>query len=184
MGFREVSGMLKARWPTEKAVPAKRLAVPGILCFCTLFAAFGVLETSAAVYPHDSARPDYCLNCHTEEIYAGDCDEVSGFCLVADSVDGLCLICHVKEECCPVGQEHQSKLYIGKITHPSDLKTSDLDPVYLPRTLPVHKGSITCRTCHLHTRTGDSDYKMLRIVEKSQTGVDWSPLCADCHENK
>lgn len=164
--------------------PREGLVKMGVAGIFVLAASLAGLDALAAVNPHTSTRPDYCANCHTEEIYTGNCDEVAGFCLLADSVDALCLICHVKEECCPLGQDHQAKLYIGKNTHPSDVRTTDVNPDYFPKTLPVHKGTITCRTCHLHTREGQSGYKMLRIVERRKDGVDWSLLCADCHAAK
>jgi hypothetical protein len=133
-------------------------------------------------YPHDSARPDYCLECHTTEIYRGNCDDPSGFCLLSGSVDGLCLRCHVPENCCRTGQEHQARLYIGGHSHASNVEVSRVKVAYRPRTLPIHRGKITCRTCHLHTKVRADDYKMLRIVERSGDKVDWSVLCKDCHE--
>lgn len=138
--------------------------------------------TTTVTNPHDSTRPDYCLDCHTEEIYGSNCDEPEGFCLLADSVDGLCLLCHVQEDCCRAGQEHQAKLFLGKITHPSGIDSRDVSPKHRPRELPTHDGKITCRTCHLHTRLQPENYKMLRIVRIEGDKVDWSVLCQDCHD--
>jgi hypothetical protein len=159
----------------------------GLSTFAAIIAAslwFRPAEPAAAdqANPHDTAKPGYCLNCHTESIYRHDCDDPAGFCLLANSVDGLCLLCHIKEDCCRLGREHQSQLYIGRLRHPSDVDVSDVKRAYLPRSLPTHNGRITCRTCHLHTRRLSGDYKMLRIVKISGDAVDWAVLCADCHE--
>lgn len=132
--------------------------------------------------PHDTTKPDYCLDCHDESIYRHGCDDPAGFCLLADSVDGLCLLCHIAEDCCRTGQQHQSRLYLGKMRHPSDIDVSRAKKAYLPKSLPIHNGRISCRTCHLHTRKTPRDYKMLRIVKLTGSDVDWSVLCADCHD--
>ena len=149
-----------------------------------LFLALGGFPSQAKTvpYPHDSSRPGYCLDCHTEEVYRGNCDDPSGFCLLDGTVDGLCLHCHVREDCCRVGQEHQAKLFLGQKSHGSDVEVGRVRVGYRPRTLPVHKDKITCRTCHLHTKAATGDYKMLRIVQRNGENVDWSVLCRDCHE--
>ena len=139
-------------------------------------------RAGSVTYPHGNPRPEYCLSCHTEEVYRRDCDDPTGFCLLANSIDALCLLCHVKEDCCRTGQEHQARLFIGEKCHASDVEVGHVRTAYRPRTLPTHNDRITCRTCHLHTRRTAGDYKMLRIVKRSGDDVDWSPLCADCHE--
>lgn len=136
------------------------------------------------VNPHDTARPKYCLNCHTEEIYSKNCGEAEGYCLLAGSVDGICLTCHLKEDCCKVGLEHLPKLHLGQMRHPSDREIREIPRAYYPRTLPIHHGRITCRTCHLHTRERPGGYKMLRLVKVSGQAVDWSVLCRDCHKDR
>jgi nitrate/TMAO reductase-like tetraheme cytochrome c subunit len=136
------------------------------------------------VNPHLTPRPKFCLNCHTEEIFTRPCGENEGYCLLAGSVDALCLTCHVKEDCCRVGQEHLPKLYLGQRTHPSDVEPGEIPRAYAPKTLPIHRGRITCRTCHLHTQEGTDGYKMLRIVKAGEHGVDWSVLCKDCHKDR
>jgi hypothetical protein len=68
------------------------------------------------------------------------------------------------------------------IRHPSDIEVSRVKRAYLPTSLPIHNGRISCRTCHLHTRKASGDYKMLRLVKVSGDDVDWSILCSDCHE--
>jgi hypothetical protein len=133
------------------------------------------------VNPHNTRITD-CTDCHSENIYTEDCHERDGFCLFAKSVDNLCLHCHVKEECCRLGQEHQSQIFLGERSHPSDIDVGDVSPAHLPQTLPIHDGRITCSTCHLHSRAEESDYKMLRLVKLDGDKVDWTVLCADCHE--
>lgn len=132
--------------------------------------------------PHDLVTSEDCLNCHNAGIADKVCDAADNFCLLAETVDAVCLKCHVKENCCPVGMEHQAKLFLGRYSHPSNLRISDIQPAHLPRTLPIHQWRITCRTCHLHTRAKPKDYAMLRLVAFTQEGVDWAPLCGDCHE--
>lgn len=154
----------------------------GVFLFAIFFSLCAPLF-SAVPYPHDSSIPDYCSNCHTEDIYSGDCDEISGYCLISGSVDEVCLLCHVKEECCRVGLESQEGLFIGERNHPSDIAVSEVDPGFLPNTLPLHNGRITCRTCHLHTREGADSYKMLRLVDATDNPVNLSTLCADCHND-
>jgi len=130
--------------------------------------------------PHNTHMAD-CTKCHTSDIYTEDCHESDSFCLAAESVDNLCLTCHVKEDCCRLGQDHQSQLFLGENTHPSDIDVRDVSPAHLPKTLPIQDGRITCDTCHLHSRAGESDYKMLRLVKVEGEEVDWTALCADCH---
>jgi hypothetical protein len=138
-------------------------------------------DAEETINPHNTRITD-CTDCHTEDIYTEDCHERDGFCLMAKSVDDLCLYCHVKAECCRLGQEHQTMLFLGENSHPSNVDVRDVNPAHLPKTLPIHDGRITCRTCHLHSRAEDSDYKMLRLVELDGNRVDWTVLCADCHE--
>ena len=132
--------------------------------------------------PHTTDEPKVCLNCHTREIYAKICDESAGFCLLAGSVDGLCLTCHIKEECCKPGLEHLPRLHLGQKSHPTDVQIGEIPDAYRPRTLPIYKNRITCGTCHLHRRERSGGYKMLRLVRITNQGVDWTPLCKDCHK--
>jgi nitrate/TMAO reductase-like tetraheme cytochrome c subunit len=155
------------------------LAVVGVLTASAFRAA-----TAEVVDPHDTAQPKFCLNCHTEDVYAKNCNENEGYCLLAGSVDGLCLTCHIKEECCKPGLEHYKKLHLGMRNHPTDVAGSDIPSAYRPSTLPLQQGRITCRTCHLHTRAATGDYKMLRLVKKTNQGVDWTVLCHDCHKDR
>jgi hypothetical protein len=141
-------------------------------------------EASGIEDPHDTAKPKYCLNCHTEEIYTKICNETEGYCLLGGSVDGICLICHIKEDCCKPGLEHLPKLHLGLRGHPSDVEIRAIPRDHYPKTLPIHHGRITCNTCHLHTREATGGYKMLRLVKITSQGVDWSVLCKDCHGDR
>ena len=165
-----------------------RRARPGARPGWTVVAALLLLAARAGaaeiVSPHNTDTPKVCLNCHTEEIYAKICDEIEGYCLLAGSVDGLCLTCHIKEECCKPGLQHLPKLHIGLRNHPTDVRTREIPPAYLPRTLPIHNGRVTCRTCHLHKRESVGGYKMLRLVRITERGVDWDSLCQDCHKDR
>jgi len=152
------------------------------LLVCTILSSALPAHTSETVDPHDTRIID-CDNCHTKDIYTEDCHQGDGFCLVAQSVDDLCLRCHMKEDCCRLGQDHQAQLFLGERSHPSDLAARDVDPAHLPRTLPLHDERITCRTCHLHGRAEESDYKMLRLMKWNEGKVDWTALCHDCHED-
>jgi hypothetical protein len=131
--------------------------------------------------PHRT-RIAECTDCHTEDIYTEDCHQSDGFCLAAQSVDDLCLRCHMQEECCRLGQDHQAQLFLGERSHRSNMAAREVDPAHLPKTLPLHNERITCRTCHLHSRAEEKDYKMLRLVKLEGGKVDWTSLCHDCHE--
>jgi len=158
-------------------------ALIGINAFFTVLLTLGHPLAATVPYPHDSSIPNYCNNCHTGDVYSGDCNEISGYCLLSGSIDEVCLLCHIKEDCCRLGLEGQEGVFIGVRSHPSDIDENDVDPSFLPRSLPLHDGRITCRTCHLHSRTGADSYKMLRLVEVRGEQVNLAPLCADCHED-
>jgi len=136
------------------------------------------------VSPHDDDKPRVCLNCHTEEVYSKVCGESDGYCLLAGSVDGLCQTCHIREDCCRPGLRHLPKLHIGARSHPSGEEACEIPAELLPRSLPVQDNCITCRTCHLHRRERPDGYKMLRLVKITDKGVDWTPLCQDCHKDR
>jgi hypothetical protein len=99
-------------------------------------------------------------------------------------VDGLCLTCHIREECCKPGLTHVPKLYLGMFSHKSDVEAAKVPEAYYPKTLPIHHGRITCRTCPLHVREAPNGYKMLRLVTITSKGVDWTILCRDCHKDR
>ena len=136
------------------------------------------------VNPHDTSKPRFCLNCHTEDVYTRNCNETEGYCLLGGSVDGICLTCHIKEECCKPGLTHLPKIHLGMKSHLSDVETAGIPQAYYPKTLPIHHGRITCRTCHLHVREAPGGYKMLRLVKITGQGVDWTSLCQDCHKDR
>ena len=147
-----------------------------------LLASFG--GAGEIVNPHDTATPKFCLNCHTEEVYSKICNESESYCLLGGSVDGICLTCHIKEDCCTPALRHLPKLHLGKLSHRSDIDASRIPEAYYPRTLPLHRGRITCNTCHLHTKAQTGGYKMLRLVKISGQSVDWAVLCQDCHKDR
>jgi len=170
-----VFGSLR-RFPRQAAFTA------AVFCACTVFARYSAAVE--IVNPHDTSKPKFCLNCHTEEIYTRNCNENEGYCLLGGSVEGLCLTCHIREECCKPGLAHLPKIYLGMRSHPSNVETRDIPSAFYPKTLPIHQGRITCRTCHLHTREKTGGYKMLRLVKITSQGVDWTGLCQDCHKSR
>jgi len=174
---------LESSCTLEEAVKAGNRIRPvlGGLFICALLFSAPWTDAEEIVDPHNT-RITECTDCHTVDIYTEDCHERDGFCLTAKSVENLCLRCHVKEECCRLGQDHQAQLFLGVRNHPSNVDLRDVNPAHLPETLPIHDGRITCRTCHLHSRAEESDYKMLRLVELEGSEVDWTVLCQDCHE--
>ena len=156
------------------AVRKAALAVPFLLVFF-------FRPSLSLVNPHDPDDPDRCRSCHADEIQGVKTVGYDPY-LLKDSVDEVCLICHKKRDCCIIGQEHLEKLVIGKHTHPSDLSSRKVSRENLPKTLPLQDGKITCNTCHSHDRKESNEYKLLRLVVVNRTGVDWTPLCADCHD--
>jgi hypothetical protein len=145
-----------------------------------LFLLSGATIALALVNPHDRSDPDRCISCHTQEVTTQECSEIDGYCLRNESIDGMCLLCHKKSECCTVGQEHDA-LDLGH-SHPSDLDEARVAKKHRPRTLPTHNGLITCNTCHLHEKPDTPDHMLVRIVRITEKGVDWTGLCADCHD--
>jgi hypothetical protein len=143
---------------------------------------FLVLPALAITNPHDLNDPDRCRSCHTSEIHDVKADDYNYY-LLKEKVDDVCLICHKKKDCCVIGQDHLDKLFIGEHSHPSDLPTLDVPKIHFPKTLPLQDDRITCNTCHDHERREENDYKLVRMVIVKETGVDWTPLCADCHED-
>jgi len=161
-----------------------RWTASGLAVFCVVAVLVKYCGAAEIVNPHDMAKPKLCLNCHTEEIYAKNCNESEGYCLLGGSVEGICLTCHIKEECCKPGLEHLKKLHLGERSHQTDVETSRIPQAYYPRTLPVHHGRITCRTCHFHVQAKEGGYKMLRLVKITDQKADWTALCQDCHKNR
>lgn len=136
---------------------------------------------SAVINPHiDTADRISCEMCHKKG-FDPDKAGKGDYLLLEATIDAVCLRCHIKTECCLVGQRHSDPLFIG-VSHPSDLEASDVKRDSLPKTLPLHNDKITCNTCHSHRNGPEPGYKLVRIVEISDTGVVWAALCADCHE--
>ena len=140
----------------------------------------GALEAFAVTNPHiDTADSSSCLLCHVPGFETADTD-AGDFALLEETIDALCLTCHVKAECCVIGQKHMGGIFIG-YSHPSDLDARQVRREYLPKTLPLQAGTLTCNTCHFHRRPEGRDYKLVRLVEFTDDGVEWRNLCEDCH---
>jgi predicted CXXCH cytochrome family protein len=135
---------------------------------------------AALVDPHDDGNPSRCLSCHTRAITAEDARR-GDLSLLKESIDEVCLICHLEKDCCVTGQRHEGRDISLGVTHPSDLDARSVPRTARPKTLPLQDGRITCATCHLHDRQKPADYKLVRMVRIKDTGIDWSPLCLDCH---
>jgi hypothetical protein len=73
-------------------------------------------------------------------------------------------------------------LFIG-FSHPSDLEARTIRSDFMPKTLPLQDGKLTCNTCHFHRRPEGTDYKLVRLVEYTDNGVEWTILCRDCHSD-
>ena len=135
----------------------------------------------AIMDPHDPDNPLRCRSCHTEAIHQERTD-TTNYHLLTDTIDGVCLICHIESDCCVLGAEHQRQLYLGKHSHASGQHVDDLPRAHRPNTLPLFNDLVTCNTCHYHDRNRPRDYKLVRLAVVSDTGVDWTPLCHDCHD--
>ena len=134
---------------------------------------FGV-PAAAIVNPHYD--DDSCGSCHLR-LPAEGSDGKMDFGFLGEEIDPTCLICH-EQECCTIAKPHQS-------THPSGMEEWDERKYGSPETLPLSDGHITCATCHFWRRANnprDEDYKLLRLVDISPTGIKWTVLCRDCHK--
>ena len=183
--FHRPAGPKTSHPPQEARMTVNRWIRPvlAVLFISALLSAPRRGAAEETVYPHNTRIVD-CTLCHTEDIYTEDCHERDGFCLTAKTVDDLCLHCHMKEECCRIGREHQAQLFLGVMNHPSNIRVRDVDRANRPETLPIHGGRITCRTCHRHTRAQGADYKLLRLVNLDGRKHVWTVLCMECHEDK
>ena len=136
--------------------------------------------SAAVINPHiDTADRTSCEMCHKKDFDPNKVREGDYF-LLESTIDAVCLRCHIKAECCVIGQKHSDPLSIGN-SHPSDLEASRVNKESLPRTLSLHEDKITCNTCHFHRKPSGQEYKMVRLVTFKDTGVEWTALCADCH---
>jgi nitrate/TMAO reductase-like tetraheme cytochrome c subunit len=123
--------------------------------------------------PH--AKPESCPSCHTkvptpEEAAAGN------YFMLKESIDATCHICH-KKVCCDINSLHM-------FNHRSDFKDWDPKKYKSPKTLPLQNGFITCATCHFHSQQAESAFRMVRLAKRTQSQIEWSGLCKDCHEDK
>lgn len=141
---------------------------------------FFAADVAAISNPHiDTADRTSCEMCHKKGFDPSKVREGDYF-LLEPTIDAVCLRCHIKTECCVIGQKHSDPLFIGA-SHPSDLEVSRVKTESLPRTLSLQENKITCNTCHFHRKTSGQEYKMVRLVTFKDTGVEWVALCADCH---
>lgn len=137
---------------------------------------------AAIINPHiDTADRTSCEMCHKKGFDPSKVREGDYF-LLESTIDAVCLRCHIKTECCVIGQKHSDPVFIGA-SHLSDLEASSVNKQSLPRTLPLQEDKITCNTCHSHSKPSGRGYKMVRLVTFKDTGVEWTALCADCHRN-
>lgn len=130
-------------------------------------------ESSQSINPH--LKPEACDSCHVrvptkEEGAAGN------YSLLKESIDATCHVCH-KKMCCDLNSLHS-------FNHRSDFKDWDPAKYQAPKTLPLQDGHITCATCHFHSEPEGDSYKMVRLVTRNRTRIEWSLLCKDCHGDK
>lgn len=156
--------------------------MPKIAVIAAVLMLAGAPAASAVENPHiDTADNSSCLLCHVPG-YETASTEAGDFALLEETIDALCLTCHIKTECCVIGQAHMGGIFIG-YSHPTDLDARSIRSDYLPKTLPLQAGTMTCNTCHLHRRPEGRDYKLVRLVEFTATGAQWTRLCKDCHND-
>ena len=144
------------------------------LLLCALAAAVLLTaspESRALLNPH--IKPEPCESCHTKVPTEAD-GRVGDYFLLKNSIDDTCHVCHEKT-CCKPGSLHG-------INHPSNIDRWDWKLFRRPKTLPLHRGFITCNTCHLHSKPDVPSYKMVRIVIVDGKRIDWAELCRDCHQ--
>ncbi|MDH3393287.1 MAG: hypothetical protein OEL66_04720 [Desulfobulbaceae bacterium] len=141
------------------------------LGFLLVFLAPTLAAEADIINPH--LPPEPCLACHTkvpskEEAKAGQ------YFHLEKTIDATCKTCHA---CCKSGVLHLEML------HPSDVSEWDRSVFTAPKTLPLHNGKITCNTCHYH-RLPEYEitiFMLRKVKEDAIKGMDWSPLCHDCH---
>ena len=146
--------------------PLRYLLLPIMMLAVAAVSARGLVD------PH--VEPATCPSCHTkvptaEEGQAGD------YFLLKDTIDDTCETCH-PYTCCDIGSLHEKKH-----NHPSNINTWDRNVSHRPKNLPLFAGYITCSTCHFHRTAEESGYKLVRLVEATETHFDWTQLCHDCH---
>lgn len=135
----------------------------------------GVAAPAAAIVnPH---YEEHCTSCHLQAPERGADGKVA-YNFLAREIDPTWMICH-EQGCCTIRKPHAS-------THASGLRGWSREKYGMPRVLPLFDGYITCATCHFWRRSNNpapQDYKLVRLVRISATGVDWTALCKDCHRD-
>jgi len=168
---------------TPSSLPRRSRIFPGvtrIACLVVWLALVAGPAASAVTDPHlDTSDGSSCLFCHFPGFQSAAPGEET---LLEPTIDAVCLTCHVKTECCTIGQKHVDPLFIG-YSHPSDLDGADIRSTSRPKTLPLQNGRMTCNTCHFHRRPEGRDYKLVRLVDYTANGVEWTRLCQDCHSD-
>lgn len=159
-----------------RLLPAK---VPPICCGAALAAVLLLFSSptpaEAIINPHYDDNS--CRSCHLQDPAAGADGEMD-YNFLAEDIDPTCLICH-KQDCCTIAKPHE-------YTHASGLNEWDEEKYGNPESLPLSDGYITCATCHFWRRANNpagKDYRLLRLVEISTKGIDWTVLCSDCHKD-
>lgn len=154
--------------------------MPKIVLIAVMLVLAATPQALAVENPHiDTADNSSCLLCHVPGYETADTD-AGDFALLEETIDALCLTCHIKTECCVIGQKHMGGIFIG-YSHPTDIDANRIQREYLPKTLPLQAGTMTCNTCHFHRRPEGQDYKLVRLVDFTDNGVEWTNLCQDCH---
>lgn len=131
-------------------------------------------EVRAVVNPH--FEDNHCNSCHLRLPAAG-ADGKMDYSFLAEEIDPTCMICH-SQGCCSIAAPHQT-------THASGIDKWDRQLFGRPEKLPLSDGFITCVTCHFWRRAinpAAQDYKLVRLVEISSRGKNWTGLCLDCHK--
>ena len=153
-------------------LPGGRMKTTGFALLLALL--LPCAEGLAIVNPH--IGDGRCNSCHTKVPATGP-DGTIDYNFLAEDIDPTCMICHDRE-CCTIAKPHQS-------THPSGIDRWDKKKYGTPEKLPLSNGYITCATCHFWRRAinpSAQDYKLVRMVEISASGIDWTKLCSDCHK--
>jgi hypothetical protein len=128
----------------------------------------------AIINPH---YEEHCPSCHIQNPEK-QADGSMDYNFLAEDIDPTCLICH-EQECCTIRKPHES-------THASGINDWDEEKYGIPQQLPLSDGYITCATCHYWRRSNNpspKDYKLVRLVEISDTSIKWTVLCHDCHKD-
>jgi hypothetical protein len=144
---------------------------PGIAIPLLFVAVLFAIPAFAAENPH--ASMDACPACHTaipspEDALTGE------FRLTRSTIDETCKSCHPDTACA---------LGLGRVVHPSGIRSWDPAVCDGPKTLPLYEGKIGCATCHYHLKPVGEDFKMVRNVTFFDGQPEFTGLCSDCHED-